>query len=148
MRLKELILGYRLNYSSSSYTILWHTALIYVANELMKDTGDEDWYHTLLLCLYGYQRLSRSWRVARAVSKGLLSMFLLKSNMQSSTAYHILQDLEAGSPDRFPGEVRATFMLDLDRARSEPSSATVEHLAAQFEENAILKDYTTLFDKN
>lgn len=34
-QLKHLISDYRLNYESSAYTILWHTALIYVINAIL-----------------------------------------------------------------------------------------------------------------
>lgn len=140
-------MNYRLNYASSSFTILWHTALIYVANALLEQPHSKDWYPYLMLCIYGYEQLSQSWRVADAISKGLLSMMLRKGGMTSENAHKILRDLEKSSPDRLPGEIRATFMLDLNRAVVEPGSATVEHLADQFEDNAMLSDYTNVFDR-
>lgn len=147
MRLKRLIVNYRLNYTSSNFTILWHTALIYVANALFDNDRDGDWYSYLLLCLYGYQRLSRSWRVAEAISKGLLSMALCNGDISSTAARRILLDFENRSPDRISGGIRATFMVDLHRALSEPSSSTVECLADQFEDNLMLREYTTFFDE-
>ena len=151
-RLKRLIVNYRLNYSSSNFTILWHTALIYVANALFdsdKDDNDKDkdWYSYLLLCLYGYQGLSRSWRVAEGISKGLLSMALRNGDISSTAARRILLDFENRSPDRIAGGIRAPFMLDLHGALSKPSSSTAEYLAEQFEDNVMLRDYTTLFDR-
>ena len=146
-RLKRLIVNYRLNYTSSSFTILWHTALIYVANAVFNSNKDEDWYSYLLLCLYGYQRLSRSWRLAEAISKGLLSMALRNGDISSASARRILLHFENRSPDRIAGGIRATFMVDLRRALSEPSSSTVEYLADQLEDNLMLREYTTLFDE-
>ncbi|EXU95357.1 Zn(2)-Cys(6) zinc finger domain protein [Metarhizium robertsii] len=153
-RLKRLIVNYHLNYTSSSFTILWHTALIYVANAVFNSNKDEDWYSYLLLCLYGYQRLSRSWRLAEAISKGLLSMALRNGDISShnvtissASARRILLHFENRSPDRIAGGIRATFMVDLRRALSEPSSSTVEYLADQFEDNLMLREYTTLFDE-
>jgi len=68
--------------------------------------------------------------------------------MSSSTAYGILNALEHSGADQLPGEIRATFMLDLERARSEPTTSTVEYLAQQFEDNSMLSDYTNIFEKD
>ncbi|KAG5979046.1 hypothetical protein E4U54_006986 [Claviceps lovelessii] len=148
-QLKRLIVNYRLNYASSNVTILWHTALIYVVNAILEmNPKDEDWYTYLLHCLYGYKSLSQSWRVAKSISRGLLSLTIRKGGMSSEKAHQILRDIENSNPHQMPGEIRATFMLDLDRALSEPDTATVEYLANQFEDNVIMEKYTNIFDKS
>ncbi|KJZ69239.1 hypothetical protein HIM_11362 [Hirsutella minnesotensis 3608] len=146
-QMKYLITNYRLNYGSSACTILWHTALIYVINAILNGPKEENWYSDILLCVYAYESLGRSWRVAGAIAKGLLSLIMQKSDVPSRTARRILHDLER-NPDHFPGEIRATFMVDLNLALSDPGSATVEHLAKQFEDNVLLKDYTTVLDNS
>lgn len=145
-QLKHLITDYRLNYGSSAYTILWHTALIYVINAILNGKREVNWYSDLLLCIYAYESLGRSWRVASGIAKGLLSLIMQKSDIPSRTARRILQDLETGHPRHFSEPIRATFMADLSLALSDPSSATVEHLAKQFEDNLLLKDYTNILD--
>ncbi|PHH91326.1 hypothetical protein CDD83_897 [Cordyceps sp. RAO-2017] len=144
--LKRLIFNYRSNYKTSSYSILWHTAMIYVANAILDNAMEENWYQSLLLCVYGYQRLGRSWRVAGAITKALLSMTLRKKDLSSDAARLLLRDLENSNWSHAEGGIRATFMADLDLALSDPQSATVECLAEQFEENAMLRDYTNLLD--
>ena len=99
-----------------------------------------------MLCIYAYERLGRSWRVAAGIAKGLLSLTMQKSDIPSRTARRILHDLENDNLGGISGEIRATFMADLSLALSDPGSATVEHLAKQFEDNVLLKDYTTIFD--
>lgn len=147
-RLKTLIVSYRLNYAASSNsTILWHTALTYVANALLQYTEDDDWYSYLLLCLYGYQRLSQSWRVARAISKGLLSMMLRKSNIPAFNARKLLSDLETGVSKGDDGQIHAPFALDLGGGRESSESTTVERLADQLEENFMLRELTNIFDQ-
>lgn len=149
-QLKRLIVDYRLKYVSSSFTILWHTALIYVANAILDGDHGENWYSYILFCLYGYERLSKSWRVARAISKGLLSMALRTGHMSGKAARRILRDLDrgvgvGGSVDEEDGEdIRATFMLDLGAAS--PANSTVEQLADTLEENADLQDFTNAFE--
>ena len=115
-------------------------------NAILNGEKTDNWYSDLLLCIYAYESLGRSWRVAAGIAKGLLSLALQKSDMPSRTARRILRDLENGQPMEFSGPIRATFMADLSLALSDPNSATVEHLAKQFEGNMLLKDYTTFLD--
>ena len=142
-----MITVYRLDYELSAYSILWHTALIYVTNAILNDETQDNRSFDLLSCIYAYESLARSWRVAAVIAKGLLSLAMQKSEMSSRTARRILHDLENGRLDQFSGEIRATFMADLNLALSNPSSATVEHLAKQFEANVLLKEYTTVLDQ-
>ncbi|QUC22753.1 uncharacterized protein UV8b_06994 [Ustilaginoidea virens] len=149
-RLKKLMVNYSRNYGCSNFTILWHTALIYVANAVLDDEPKhQDWYSYLVFCLYGYERLSHSWRVAKAITKGLLSMTLRKGDMSAVAARRILADLESNWPSRAPlGGIEAPFMLDLNRALSEPGTASVDYLAGQLEDNILLGDYTNVFGDN
>ncbi|UNI22310.1 hypothetical protein JDV02_008209 [Purpureocillium takamizusanense] len=145
-QLKRLILNFRLHYKSSTYTILWHTAMIYVANALLHDAKEEGWFFYFLLCVYGYERLRRSWRVTGAVAKGLLAMTLRNGDISSHMARQILQDLERKKLSEMPEPIRAQFPVDLDLALSDPKSATAENLADKFEYTAMLGDYTHEFD--
>lgn len=106
-------------------------------------------YQYLMLFLYGYVRLSGAWRVAKAVSKGLLSMILRQGDMSSDAARQILGDLDDDGVDRddFNETIRATFMLDLQKAPTEPGLSTVEKLAEDFEGNAMMMDYTNIIDE-
>ena len=145
-QLRHIITVYRLNCESSAYSILWHTALIYVTNAILDGDMQENEHLDLLSCIYAYEILARSWRVAAAIAKSLLSLAMQKSKMSSHTARHILHDLKNDRLDVFFGEIRATFMADLNLALTDPSSATVEYLAQQFEDNVLLKEYTTVLD--
>ncbi|KAF3073981.1 hypothetical protein CFAM422_003482 [Trichoderma lentiforme] len=146
-QLKQLIINYRLNFASSCYTILWHTALTYLANAVLHHPKDENWFFYFLLCVYGYERLRPCWRVTRAISTALLSMALRKGDITSPTARQLLHDINgANSGYQLPGEVRATFMMDLDLAKSDPESATVEKIAQDFDQNLLLQQYTNIFD--
>ncbi|KAI9163631.1 N-terminal fungal transcription regulatory domain-containing protein [Paramyrothecium foliicola] len=149
-QLKRLTIDYRLNYKSSAYTILWHTALIYVANAVLQEknnNGGEGGLFFFLLCVYGYERLRRSWRVTESVTAGLLSMMLRKGDISGDMARRIMNDLQQKSLGDMPGKIRATFMVDLDLAMSDPKSATAENLASTFEENALFRDYTNEFEE-
>lgn len=147
-QLKYLIAEYRFRYRSSKYTLLWQTALIYVVNAILNDERELNWYHDLLLCVYAYQSLGRAWRVATCISKGLLCLALQKSDLSARAAVSILRDLERGGMKELTGDVRATFMADLNLALSDPKGASMEHLAREFKDNVWMKDLTTLFDQD
>ncbi|KAL7944147.1 N-terminal fungal transcription regulatory domain-containing protein [Trichoderma barbatum] len=147
-QLKQLIINYRLNFPSSSYTILWHTALTYLANAVLHHPKEENWFFYFLLCVYGYERLRPCWRVTQAISTALLSMALRKGDITSPTARQLLRDINGNSGYQLPGEVRATFMVDLELATSDPESATVERIAQDFDQNLLLQQYTNIFDKS
>ncbi|KHN96822.1 uncharacterized protein MAM_05378 [Metarhizium album ARSEF 1941] len=147
-QLKQLIVNYRLNFTSSSYTILWHVALTYLANAVLYEPKEENWLFYFLLCVYGYERLRPSWRVTKSISTALLSLALRKGDISSPTARRILSDIEqTAGADQSPDSegIRATFMADLHLARSDPQSATVERLADDFEANILLQEYTNAF---
>ena len=144
-QLKRLIIDYRLKYKSSAYTMLWHTAMVYVANAVL-ETPEEDSFFYLLLCLYGYEGLCRSWRFTEAIVGGILSMTMRDGGISTPIARRILKHVQSNSLRSVPDELRATFMVDLNLAMSDPGAATVEKLARSFEDNAQLKDFTTIFD--
>lgn len=145
-QLKRMIIDYRLNYKSSTYTILWHTALIYVANAVLQEKDSEGLLFFFLLCVYGYERLRRSWRVTESITAGLLSMIMRRGDISGDMARKIMSDLKQKSLGQMPGKIRATFMVDLDLAMSDPSSATAENLASNFEDNAMFGELTNVFD--
>ncbi|KAL7809059.1 N-terminal fungal transcription regulatory domain-containing protein [Trichoderma gracile] len=146
-QLKQLIINYRLHFASSSYTILWHTALTYLANAILQNPKEENWFFYFLLCVYGYERLRPCWRVTQAISTALISMALGKGDITSPTARQLLRDVNDNKGYQIPGDVRATFMMDLDLAASDPESASVEKIAQDFDQNLLLQQYTNIFDK-
>lgn len=129
--------------------MLWHVALTYLANAILYQPKEETWFFYFLLCVYGYERLRPCWRVTKSISTALLSLALRKGDISSPTARQILADIEQNaSPEiLYDGEnVRASFMADLNLARSDPQSATVEKMAEDFEHNVLLEEYTNAFD--
>lgn len=148
-QLKQLIVNYRLHFSTASYSVLWHIALIYLANELLNQPKEETWSFHFLLCIYGYERLHPCWRVTRTLSTGLLSLALRKDVISSSTALRILGEINNnGGINTSTGDIRATFMMDLDLAKSDPGSASAEKLAADFGQNVLLQGCTTIFEEH
>ncbi|EJP61518.1 C6 transcription factor [Beauveria bassiana ARSEF 2860] len=117
-QLKRLIIIYRSQYVSSGHTIIWHTAMF----------------------------LWTSYPIVKPIARGLLSMAMRRGGISSDKARQILVDLGNDCPSPLPhGEVRATFMLDLDLAMSDPNAAKAEAQAEAFEDTAMVVDYTNAF---
>ncbi|KAI0130158.1 hypothetical protein BJ170DRAFT_303366 [Xylariales sp. AK1849] len=138
-QLKHLIVHYRSNYESSTYTILWHTALTYVANAVLQDLNDPEWRVYLVLCIHGYETLRRPFRVSEAIGRGLLTMTLHYRDMSSEVACELMGQLKDRGLRHISEEIRATFIADLDLAMTQPNKATVERLADEFEKLLLLQ---------
>ncbi|KAI1143862.1 hypothetical protein F5Y05DRAFT_362848 [Hypoxylon sp. FL0543] len=144
-QLKRLIIDYRTNYETSAYSILWHTGLLYLANAMLENSEDPETRLYFLLCVYGYERLKRPYRISRVIVQGLLSMMLRDTDMSGEEARKILGDLGDDRWDQVTKQVeekiRATFMVDLNLAAKDPERAMVENMAEEFEGMALLQDF-------
>ncbi|KAK7917103.1 hypothetical protein PG985_010711 [Apiospora marii] len=141
-QLKHLIIEYRTSYESSAYTILWHTALMYVANAVLVSKG-ADWRVYFLLCIYGYESLNRPFRVSEAIGTSLLTMTLRNSDITIEEARLLLLELKERGLAQLhdEGTIRATFMGDLELAMSDPEAARVENLANSFEDMVLFREF-------
>lgn len=144
-QLKSLIVDYRTSYMASTYSILWHSGLIYLANAVLQDTSNPEWRIYFLLCIYGYESLSRPYRISEVIAQGLLSMTLRDTDMTATEARKINDDLKEQGLDHIKksmeDEIRATFMVDLTLALQNPVEAMAENMAKQFDSLAIFQDF-------
>ncbi|KAI1130265.1 hypothetical protein F5Y10DRAFT_289717 [Nemania abortiva] len=142
-QLKRLIFEYRSRYSASTYSILWHSGLIYLANAMIKHTRDPEWRYYLYLCVYGYERLNRPYRISEIILQGLLAMTLKHTDISADEAQRLMAELKKRGLDQgdkpLEARVRATFMVDLDLALTDPHMASVENVAADFDYWALVQ---------
>ncbi|KAI1111022.1 hypothetical protein F5Y14DRAFT_443564 [Nemania sp. NC0429] len=147
-QLKHLVVEYRSRHPASTFSLLWHTGLIYLANGVLAGK-DPEWHLYFLLCIYAYERLNRSYRISEIVTRGLLSMAMRDTNMTGSEASGLMQQLQNQGLEHIKEDledrVRATFMVDLNLALTNPEAANVEKIAADFNDLAIFQD---LMDPN
>jgi hypothetical protein len=116
----------------------------------MLRSTDEDRFEYFLICLYSFQGLRRSFRVAEVLAQALLSKAIQQADVSSSLASRIMEDLRSRAPAGEEaatggGAIRAPFMANLDVAVTD-SEYTVEQLAGQFEESIWIKNYTNIFN--
>ncbi|KAF6814780.1 zinc finger protein [Colletotrichum plurivorum] len=145
-QLKQLVVEYRCHYESSTYTLLWQTALIYVANAVLHETHDPQWRFYFLACIYAYEALRKPYRIAEVISRGLLTITLRDGDISGQEARRLLRQIKDVDGSHASGDVRATFMVDLDLAMTDPEAARVENLAERFEDIALFREFTTVDD--
>ncbi|RBR26517.1 uncharacterized protein FIESC28_00703 [Fusarium coffeatum] len=141
-QLKRLVVVYRENYSCSSYTMLWHTALIHVANAILGGTRDPSWRFYLFFCVQTYGELRRSFRFAETSGRSILSMTLQQGDISAEEARKLMEQFEENRLSKPSDDIRATFMADLNLAMTDPEGASVESLSDKFEDIALFQEFT------
>ncbi|KAF5018427.1 hypothetical protein F66182_9601 [Fusarium sp. NRRL 66182] len=142
-QLKRLIVVYRKNYTSSTFTMLWHTALINVANAILGDKKDPASRFYLFFCLQTYGELRRSYRFAETIGRSILSMALQGGDLSAGEARQLMKQFEENRFSNPSDDIRATFMADLNLAMTDPEEASVESLSDRFEDIALFREFTT-----
>ncbi|EFQ27245.1 uncharacterized protein GLRG_01740 [Colletotrichum graminicola M1.001] len=148
-QLGQIAITYLQKCSSASHSFLWSTALLYFANAALRElahvTENSEKLADLRACILGYQRLHRPFRLSQGIVRSLLSMALREGLLESSEARAIIKDSnENAKHHRGSDEVQAPFVVDLDLATMNPTAAHVDSLAAEFEELAILNEFTVV----
>jgi hypothetical protein len=154
-QLKQLLLTFRLNCKTASFSIFWQTGLIYVANAMICEatTNSPEWRFYLALCLAGTEDLHGSFRISRAVAQGLLSMALQHRAISFGEARRVVAELQElgrhhtavlqGSLTANEQEIEATWIVDLELAMVDRESAQCGKNAAKCEELLLLDEFTT-----
>ncbi|KAF6822125.1 Activator of stress genes 3 [Colletotrichum musicola] len=146
-QLRRIAITYLQTCSSASYCFSWQTALLYVANaalhkppHVLELSERRSYFRT---CILGYQKLQRCFRLPQGVIRGLLTMALREELITWAEARAMIRDSEEkGKHHQASEQVLAPFVVDLDLAMVNPEAALVDRLAAEFDELAILNEFT------
>ncbi|KAG7419181.1 hypothetical protein Forpe1208_v003555 [Fusarium oxysporum f. sp. rapae] len=146
-QLKRLVVVYRNNYATSTDTMLWHTALIYITNATLDNSEDPTWPFYLVFSIQCYKSLRQSYRFAEAIGRSLISLAMQKRDLSAIEARRMTQKFEEGRLSKPSDDIRATFMADLRLAMTDPQEASVETLASGFEDIALFQEFTKFTNK-
>jgi hypothetical protein len=150
-QLKRLLLVYRKSFPAATYSVLWHTAALYVANVMIHEAKvkpttvmGQDWKFYLRLCLTSYIDLYAPYPIVGIVARGLLCMAMRDGVMTVSDVLGFTRQLETNSRNHdIPVEdMKASFIVDLNLAVTNPAAARAEMLAEKFTELALLSRFT------
>ncbi|TDZ59676.1 Nitrogen assimilation transcription factor nit-4 [Colletotrichum trifolii] len=148
-QLKRIAIMYFQMCTSASHSFGWNTALLYIANAALREppyaVDIAERRADFRTCILGYQKLQRCYRLAQGIVKGLLSMALREGVVASSEARAIMRDSdEKGRHHPAADAIQAPFVVDLDLAMTDPAAALVDRLAGEFDELAILDEFTVV----
>lgn len=73
----------------------------------------------------------------------------VRDNRMSSQMTRRIRDQLSGesNPATDPEHIMSLFAIDLELSASDPTSASLTHLAAGFEDHALMQEFTTGFDE-
>ncbi|PNP60769.1 hypothetical protein FNYG_14529 [Fusarium nygamai] len=128
--------------------MLWHTALIHIANAILGDTKDPAWRFYLFFCVESYGELRRAFRFAETIGRSILSMALQQGDLSADEARRLMVQFEENRLTSPSEDIRATFMADLDLAMTDPEEASVESLSDRFEDIALFREFTNAGDSS
>ncbi|EFQ32816.1 hypothetical protein CGRA01v4_07741 [Colletotrichum graminicola] len=150
-QLKRLLLLYRLRYRHASFSVLWQTAIIYVANAMIREAGvaaqdpdaappsEQEWGFYLDLCLVGLEDLYVSFRVFGPIAQGIMSMALRNAAIPAEKAARVLRQLgkiekQHNASQGMADKAETRCIVDLDLALTDPEAAQGQNLVEQLAE--------------
>lgn len=144
-QLKYLAILFRYTYSCASYAAFWHVALLQIANAVVQDTEDPQWWAYFMLCLNCYADLYGAFRIAGGIAKSLLSVALRLKVITASEALALLARIsERGIDDTNIQNISASFVVDLNLADADRVAAQLMSLNKSFEDLTLFGEFTEI----
>ncbi|KAK2057882.1 hypothetical protein LY76DRAFT_515356 [Colletotrichum caudatum] len=149
-QLKRLLLLYRLRYRHASLSVLWQTAVIYVANAVIREagvaeqdpevsSGEQERAFYLDLCLAGLEDLYVSFPVFGSITQGIMGMALRNAAIRTERAAQLLRQLgdiekQHNANQGMTDKAEARCIVDFDLALTDPEAPQGRNLVEQLEE--------------
>ncbi|KAL1867156.1 hypothetical protein VTK73DRAFT_4318 [Phialemonium thermophilum] len=154
-QLKRLVVLCWNHFPRAAYSFLSHQSLLYLANAMLRDPSpqpglrrtDSDAERRLYfhLCLSNYLQLCPIYRVTTTIVRGLLSMAVRKKIMTVEEALDFSRRLDESSRTHgISDHPKASLILDLDLAVTDPGAAQVDTLADTFDELTLFGEFTNV----
>ncbi|KAM0713464.1 hypothetical protein Q7P37_010426 [Cladosporium fusiforme] len=151
-QLEHLVLEYRQSHPSAQNSMLWHVALLFIANSIIRQPTGSNWRFNLLLCMYSYIDLAGSFRLANGFLRSILYMALVRKVVSTGDAQEIMSKLPRDNPVGADAvaqrpRVGSGHIVDLDLAVDDPSVSQVSDLAEKLDD-VLMFDAFVLLDEN
>ena len=140
-QLKHLVIVFRHTFPRASCAILWHIALLHVANWALHDTTNPEWRAYFMLCLDSYTSLFAGFRISGGIAKSLLSMALRLGVMESAEARVLIDQVYSSVIHHTALErMGAGLIVDLNLALIDHTAAQLDTLCENFD-NGLLEEF-------
>ncbi|KAK0377588.1 hypothetical protein CLIM01_05067 [Colletotrichum limetticola] len=146
-QLKRLLLLYRLRYKNANYSVLWQTAVVYVANAMIQEGGlslradgqpGNEWKFYLDVCLAGLEDLYASFPVFGSIAQGMVGVALRHSAIRTNKATRVLAQLDDierrhASLKGMTDKTEARWIIDLNLATTDFEGAQARNLVEELQ---------------
>lgn len=160
-QLKRLLLLYRLQHKLGLFSVFIHTAILYVANAMIREAStairngsmgmSDEWYFYLDLCIAGNHSLFGSFRAFGTLTEGIMAMALRHGAITPRQARRVAGDLQRlgrryDASKEVLGERSAAqvgWVVDHNLSMIDPEAAIGGSLADEFHKLMLLGDTET-----
>ena len=129
---KRLVYIYRCNFEASTCSILWHSGLLYVMNEIIQSPPSQDAHFYYLLCLNGYRRLARGVPIVTGIVQSLFYIAVRQGAIMPVEANEMYEDINNESK-RLMEKREFRSRYPIDRANPDIEAAGMVRLTEEFE---------------
>lgn len=144
-QLRRCITIYEHHFARRWPTVFWHTGCLFLANYAIRSNEPKEARsRDLRLALNGYRSLYPRYPVTLLIVKGLLTMAAAAQLTTTQDAYEYIRELRARGPNTasLDPPTEACFMVDLDTALVDQTSAHIDHLAQRFDDMVMFDEFT------
>jgi hypothetical protein len=143
-QLKHLVVVFRHTFPRASCAILWHIALLHVANWALHNTTDPQWQSYFTLCLDSYTDLFTGFRISSEIAKSLLSIGLRLGVVQPAEARGLMDQMYSSVTHHTAlKQMGNGLIIDLDLALNNHNAAKLDTLCDYFD-NSILEEFLVM----
>lgn len=122
--------------------MLWHVALIYVANAVLKNSSDPEWRFYFMLCIYTYRDIAPCFPMAEGIAQGLLAIAMDRNIVTPAEATLHMEEFKVQNRREEGVTSHGGFILDLDLAVTDKEAAQVDVLVDNFDKITMLSEWT------
>lgn len=144
-QLKRLVHIFWHGFACASYAILWHPALLQVANGTVREPGSAAAFQA---CLAGYIDLARGFAVAKSIVKALLAMAVRAGVMDRSDVLQMATSIALKGPPHESSREDGpdTIVVDLYLALSNVMEGRIGAMAHAFDMLSKEKEFDSEMD--
>ena len=139
-QLQRLVYDYRSTFESACCSLLWHTSMLYLVNDIIRRASSPEGRFYFLLCMQGYQKLARHIPLVGGIVRSILSMALRAGAIAPADAAATFEHMRLRQPATqrdAEQSFSSRYPVDLGLAMTDIEAASLETLVKYFEDTVL-----------
>jgi hypothetical protein len=138
-----------IEYTSHTYvtcrSAIWHYALLYTAEAVLRDTSKPDWKFYFLLCIHCYAKINDAFSFGGGAIQSMLVLAMARGAITEDDATNILRVTLHNKKRQTMRAIRPpnAFATELFGAIGGEEPRATAELAKRFEELTMFDEFTT-----